>query len=130
MIIYSYFLTIRANFAIYRNIFNYVNSIIFSTNRNFNSWFRKIICFEIVIIHTKNFLFRSKIVRHVNCKIFTKQFVLICILFREFYFIWNVSLTSFLFNNKNVFLLKFEQSCDHWFSQFQIKFFRFHNLMN
>ena len=172
MIIHTHFLTIRANFAIRRNVFSHASSIVFSTNRNFNFWSRKVICFEIVMIYTKNFLFRSrlivssrqeidfeidfiklcktklnttslwfkqirkielssnfwskiektislfrsKIVRHVNCKISTKQFVLIYISFREFCFFWNVSLTSFLFSNKNVFLLKLEQLYDHWLS--------------
>ena len=71
MIINSHFLTIEINANIIYYITYYAYLIIFEFNIFLNALIRKMFNIEIIIIHIKNFFFRNKIVKNINCEITT-----------------------------------------------------------
>ena len=68
MIINSHFLIIETDANIIYYIAYYIYLIIFEFNIFFNAFARKVLSIKIIIIYIKNFFFRNKIVRNINCE--------------------------------------------------------------
>ena len=71
MIMNSHFLTIEINANIIYYIVYYTYLIIFTFNILFNTLTKKVLSIKIIIIYIKNFFFRNKIVKNINCEIIT-----------------------------------------------------------
>ena len=71
MIINSYFLVIKVSANIVYYIAYYIYLITFKFNIFFNAFIKKVFNIEIIIIYTKNFFFRNKIVKNINYEITT-----------------------------------------------------------
>ena len=71
MMMNSHLLTIEINVNIICYIAHYAYLIIFEFNIFFNALARKVFSIKIIIIYIKNFFFRNKIVKNINCEITT-----------------------------------------------------------
>ena len=67
----SHFLTIEVNANIIYYIAYYIYLIIFKSNIFFNAFASKMFNIEIIMIYVKDFFFRNKIVKNINCEITT-----------------------------------------------------------
>ena len=67
----SHFLIIETNANIIYYIVYYIYLIIFKFDFFFNAFMRKVFNIEIIMIYIKNFFFRNKIVKNINCEIMT-----------------------------------------------------------
>ena len=71
MMMHSHFLIIKINANIIRNVFYYVQLIIFNFNSFLNASLGEVSRIKIIIIYLKNFLLRRKVVKNVNYEIIT-----------------------------------------------------------